>query len=70
VAGQIDVIREMSKTAALIVAIKDAHDWLIDNGVIPDYALAIDPQEHRISFYKPNHGRGIHDCVSMPQGYV
>ena len=55
VAGQLDVIREMSKTT-LIVAIKDAHDWLIDNGVIPDYALAIDPQEHRISFYKPNHG--------------
>jgi len=55
VAGQIDVIRKMSKTT-LIVAIKDAHDWLIDNGVIPDYALAIDPQEHRISFYKPNTG--------------
>jgi len=55
VAGQIDVIREMSKTT-LIVAIKDAHDWLIDNGVIPNYALAIDPQEHRISFYKPNNG--------------
>jgi len=55
VAGQLDVIREMAKTS-LIVAIKDAHDWLIDNGVVPDYALAIDPQEHRISFYKPNHG--------------
>jgi len=55
VAGQIDVIREMAKTS-LVVAIKDAHDWLIDNGVIPDYALAIDPQEHRISFYKPNNG--------------
>ena len=55
VAGQLDVIREMAKTS-LIVAIKDAHDWLIDNGVIPDYALAIDPQEHRISFHKPNHG--------------
>jgi uncharacterized Rossmann fold enzyme len=55
VAGQINVIREMSKTT-LIVAIKDAHDWLIDNGVIPDYALAIDPQKHRISFYKPNTG--------------
>jgi hypothetical protein len=53
VAGQIDVIREMSKTTK-IVAIKDAHDWLISQGVIPDYALAIDPQEHRISFYKPH----------------
>ena len=55
VAGQLDVIREMAKTS-LIVAIKDAHDWLIDNGVIPDYGLAIDPQEHRISFHKPNTG--------------
>ena len=55
VAGQLDVIREMAKTS-LVVAIKDAHDWLIDNGVVPDYALAIDPQEHRISFHKPNHG--------------
>jgi len=55
VAGQLDVIKEMAKTS-LVVAIKDAHDWLIDNGVIPDYALAIDPQEHRISFHKPNTG--------------
>jgi uncharacterized Rossmann fold enzyme len=53
VAGQINVIREMAKTTK-IVAIKDAHDWLISQGVIPDYALAIDPQEHRISFYKPH----------------
>jgi len=53
VAGQIDVIRKMAKTTK-IVAIKDAHDWLISQGVIPDYALAIDPQEHRISFYKPH----------------
>jgi len=53
VAGQIDVIREMAKTSK-IVAIKDAHDWLISQGVIPDYALAIDPQEHRISFHTPH----------------
>ena len=53
VAGQIDVIREMAKTTK-IVAIKDAHDWLLSQGVIPDYALAIDPQEHRISFHTPH----------------
>jgi len=53
VAGQIDVIRGMAKTSK-IVAIKDAHDWLISQGVIPDYALAIDPQEHRISFHTPH----------------
>jgi uncharacterized Rossmann fold enzyme len=53
VRGQIEVIRKMKAAGSPIVAIKGAHDWLIAQGVIPDYALAIDPQEHRIAFYKP-----------------
>ena len=56
VATQIDVIRKMQADGTRIVAIKDAHDWLITQGIIPDYALAIDPQEHRISFYTPHKG--------------
>ena len=56
VKGQIELIKKMKAQGLLIVAIKGAHDWLIDNGVMPDYALAIDPQEHRISFYKPQDG--------------
>ena len=54
VRGQVELIRKMQAAGSPIVAIKGAHDWLIDNGVIPDYALAIDPQEHRIAFYKPH----------------
>ena len=54
VRGQIKLIKKMQAAGAPVVAIKGAHDWLIDNGVIPDYALAIDPQEHRIAFYKPH----------------
>ena len=54
VRGQIKFIKKMQAAGAPVVAIKGAHDWLIDNGVIPDYALAIDPQEHRIAFYKPH----------------
>ena len=53
VKGQLKLIKKMKAAGSPIVAIKGAHDWLIDNGVIPDYALAIDPQEHRIAFYKP-----------------
>jgi uncharacterized Rossmann fold enzyme len=53
VKGQLELIKKMKAVGSPIVAIKGAHDWLIDNGVIPDYALAIDPQEHRIAFYKP-----------------
>jgi uncharacterized Rossmann fold enzyme len=52
VKGQLELIKKMKAAGSPIVAIKGAHDWLIDNGVMPDYALAIDPQEHRIAFYK------------------
>ena len=52
VKGQLELIKKMKAAGSPIVAIKGAHDWLIDNGVTPDYALAIDPQEHRIAFYK------------------
>jgi uncharacterized Rossmann fold enzyme len=54
VKGQLELIKKMKAAGSPIVAIKGAHDWLIDNGVMPDYALAIDPQEHRIAFYKPH----------------
>jgi len=53
VKGQLELIKKMKAAGSPIVAIKGAHDWLIDNGVMPDYALAIDPQEHRIAFYIP-----------------
>lgn len=53
VKGQLELIKKMKAAGSPIVAIKGAHDWLIENGVTPDYALAIDPQEHRIAFYKP-----------------
>ena len=53
VKGQTELIRKMQIAGSPVVAIKGAHDYLIDQGVIPDYALAIDPQEHRIAFHKP-----------------
>jgi uncharacterized Rossmann fold enzyme len=53
VKGQLELIKKMQADGLPIVAIKGAHDWLIDNGVMPDYALAIDPQEHRIAFHRP-----------------
>lgn len=55
VAGELNVIREMQAIGTPIVAVKDAHDWLIGKGVIPDFALAIDPQEHRWNCFKAKH---------------
>jgi len=49
---QLRTIKEMQANGTPIVAIKDAHDWLIGEGVIPDFALAIDPQVHRWNCFK------------------
>ena len=62
VKGQLEVIKKMQSAGSPIVAIKGAHDWLIAHGVIPDYALAIDPQEHRIAFYKPH--KAVHYMIA------
>ncbi len=55
VSTQLDAIREEKNEGHLIVALKDAHDWLIERGVIPHVAVAIDPQESRATcFTRPD----------------
>lgn len=56
VATQLDVIKKMQKSGTPVVGIKDAHDWLIQQGVTPDYAVAIDPQESRSYCFTPTKG--------------
>ncbi len=53
--GQLDSIRAQRALGRPIIALKDAHDWLQDHGIIPDYAVAIDPQEHRWDCFKKKH---------------
>jgi uncharacterized Rossmann fold enzyme len=55
VEGQLDSIKKARDAGHPIIALKDAHDWLIERGVIPDYAVAIDPQEHRWNCFKLKH---------------
>ena len=50
--SQLESIREAYRVGVPVVAIKDAHDWLIEHGIIPDYAIAVDPQEHRWNCFK------------------
>lgn len=52
VKSQLKLIKEMQAGGTPIVAVKDAHDWLIGEGVIPEFALAIDPQAHRWNCFK------------------
>lgn len=51
----LDDIRECRKNGEVIVAIKSAHDWLMENGIVPGYAVAVEPQaKHELWFSKKN----------------
>lgn len=52
----IEDIRALQKAGHLIVAIKGAHDWLIERKIIPDMALAVDPLPRIADLYsKPRY---------------
>lgn len=53
--GQIDSIRKERERGRPIIAIKGAHDFLIEHGIVPDYAVAIDPQEDRWTCFSRKH---------------
>jgi hypothetical protein len=42
-AGQLDKIREMKAAGIQILAVRGGHDYLIANGIIPNFALTVDP---------------------------
>jgi hypothetical protein len=48
----LEEIRERQAQGHEIVAIKGAHDWLIENGIIPRAAVAMDPQRARAKCFK------------------
>lgn len=39
-----------------VMAINGAHDWLIDRGVVPDFAFMLDPQPHLAELFRPHPG--------------
>lgn len=44
VIDRLETIRLMKQAGTPVVAVKDAQDWLLENGIIPDYAFAVDPR--------------------------
>lgn len=51
----VEEVRRLKNEGKLVVAIKSAHDFLIDRGIIPDVALAVDPQEKIANLYRKPH---------------
>lgn len=57
-------IIRMSKHAP-IMALKGAHDWLIENGVTPQFAVACDPQFERHNCFKHLNDTTVYLCASQ-----
>lgn len=49
---QVKKIRKMKEKGAMVLAIKGAHDFLIENNIIPHAALAVDPQTHIVRCFR------------------
>lgn len=59
VADELDSIREQKYKGRTIVAIKGAHDWLIENNVMPDVCIMLDPQAKITNCVKHKQKNGI-----------
>jgi hypothetical protein len=56
VKDQLPSIRDARDRGGFLVAIKDTHDWLLAHDIIPNAAVAIDPQPSRAHvFQNPHH---------------
>lgn len=55
VIGQLDSIMRQRDRGRPIIAIKDAHDWLISNGVIPNQAVVLDPTDGQWQCFRRKH---------------
>ena len=57
---QIKRIRKMMARGVMILAVKGAHDFLIENKIVPHAALAVDPQPHIVKCFRkklPDNGQ-------------
>ena len=50
-ARYLDKIREMQESGAKVMALNNAHDYLIENGIKVDYAVMLDARQENSKFY-------------------
>lgn len=48
-----------------IIAVKGAHDWLLENGIVPAAAIALDAQKARAKCFKRPHEDVLYLCASQ-----
>lgn len=52
---QLPAIRAERDKGRQIIAVKGAHDWLISQGIVPDYAVCVDPGEEQWKYFSLKH---------------
>ena len=58
-------IRHLWQQGFPVMAVKGAHDWLMSNGIIPQYAVAADPKPERATIFKWLNDNTIYLCASQ-----
>lgn len=58
-------IRELKAKGHPVMAIKGSHDWLINHGIIPDFALAVDPLPRIADLYRKPKGSVVYFIASQ-----
>lgn len=61
----LDSIRNQRKAGRPIVAIKGAHDWLMENDIVPDMCVMVDPQENQTRYLQKKHEKTIYLVASQ-----
>ena len=59
VATQIESLREQKRKGRTIFAIKGAHDWCLENNIMPDVCIMLDPQAKIKNCIKHKQKQGI-----------
>ncbi len=61
----VEKIKALIDKGGYVFAIKAAHDFLIDNGIIPDVALMVDPQPHIVRCFQKKRADVIYFVASQ-----
>jgi len=65
VRGEIDNIRRLHDENHPILAVKGAHDFLYDHGIVPEMAIAVDPQPHTVKYFQRHDDKTLYLLASQ-----
>lgn len=56
----VNEIKEKQQSGMAVMAVKGAHDWLIERGIVPEFAVMADPQKDRAKCFRLLNDRTVY----------